>query len=398
MKQRRFVVLDRDGTIIIERHYLSDPHQVELVSGAAKGLRRMGEMGLGLVVITNQSAIGRGLFDSGQLDLIHQRLCELLEGEGVHLNGIYFCPHIPEDDCSCRKPRTGLLELAAKELDFNPQVCFVIGDKPSDIELGQGVGATTFLVRTGYGAQVADESTATPDYTVDGLWEAAQLIQRILTPEERGAAMKSDVGYSTEVRAHLIESAEVKRQVSETCIDSILAAASLIADTFLSGGKLLLCGNGGSAADCQHMATEFVSQLTKDFERPGLPAIALTTDTSFLTAFSNDRGFEGVFARQVQALGKPGDVLIAISTSGNSVNVIRAVEAAQAANMHTIALTGGGGCLAGIAEIDVSVPSTNTQHIQEAHLTIEHIICGLVELQLFGKEAKLELRVKHNRS
>src|SRR5439155_11930729 len=141
-------------------------------------------------------------------------------------------------------------------------------------------------------------------------------------------------------RARLLESAEVKRQVAEQCMDSILAAANLIADTFRLGGKVLLCGNGGSAADCQHMAAEFVSRLSKEFDRPGLPAIALTTDTSFLTVFANDCGFEGLFERQVQTLGKPGDTLIGISTSGNSPNVIRAVEAARAAKMRTLILTG----------------------------------------------------------
>jgi phosphoheptose isomerase len=187
------------------------------------------------------------------------------------------------------------------------------------------------------------------------------------------------------VRAHLLESAEVKRQMVERCVDSILAAVDLIVETFRSGGKVLLCGNGGSAADCQHMAAEFVNRLTADFERPGLPAIALTTDTSFLTAFANDYDFEGVFKRQVQTLGKPGDVLIAISTSGNSTNVSCAVEAARAANMRTIVLTGSGGRLAGMANVAISVPSTNTQHIQEAHLAIEHILCSLVERRLFGQ-------------
>ena len=187
------------------------------------------------------------------------------------------------------------------------------------------------------------------------------------------------------VRAHLLESAEVKRQMVERCVDSILTAADLIAETFRSGGKVLLCGNGGSAADCQHMAAEFVNRLTADLKRPGLPAVALTTDTSFLTAFANDSGFEGVFERQVQTLGKPGDVLIGISTSGNSTNVIRAVEAAQVANMHTVVLTGSGGCLAGMANVAIPVPSTNTQYVQEAHLAIEHILCGLVERYLFGE-------------
>jgi phosphoheptose isomerase len=187
-------------------------------------------------------------------------------------------------------------------------------------------------------------------------------------------------------QAHLLESAEVKQKVTEKCLDSILAAAHLIADTFRSGGKVLLCGNGGSAADCQHMATEFVNQLTRDFERPGLPAIALTTDTSVLTAFANDFGFEGIFERQVQALGKPGDLLIGISTSGSSTNVVRAVAAAQQAEMRTVVLTGGGGRLAEMATVAIAVPSESTQYVQEAHLAIEHVICDLVECYLFAKD------------
>ncbi len=195
--------------------------------------------------------------------------------------------------------------------------------------------------------------------------------------------MKPDVNWKEKVQAHLRESAEVKCRVAETCLESILAAADLITEAFQAGGKVLLCGNGGSAADCQHVAGEFVSRLTKDFERPGLPAIALTTDTSFLTAFANDFDFEGVFARQVQALGKPGDVLIGISTSGNSKNVIRAIEAARAAHVRTIVLTGSGGRLTEMADVAIAVPSAHTQYVQEAHLAIEHILCHIVERKLF---------------
>ena len=188
MKRRRFVVLDRDGTIIVERHYLSDPRQVELIPGAASGLRQLSEMGLGLVVITNQSAIGRGFFDKEQLDRIHQRLHNLLEQEGVHLDGIYVCPHIPEDNCSCRKPQPGLVELAAQELNFDPSDSFVIGDKACDIELGRRIGATTFLVRTGYGAEVVADAMITPDYVVDDVQAAVPVIQRILGAKERTVA------------------------------------------------------------------------------------------------------------------------------------------------------------------------------------------------------------------
>jgi D-glycero-D-manno-heptose 1,7-bisphosphate phosphatase len=185
--QRRFVVLDRDGTLIVERHYLSAPEQVELIPGVGEGLRQLRELGLGLILITNQSALGRGFFDQARLDAIHERLRELLRAEGVYLDGIYVCPHMPDDDCLCRKPRTGLLDLAARELDFNGPASFVIGDKSCDIELGQRAGATTFLVLTGYGTQVYRERTISADYTVASLWDAAQIIRHLLSASERTA-------------------------------------------------------------------------------------------------------------------------------------------------------------------------------------------------------------------
>lgn len=195
--------------------------------------------------------------------------------------------------------------------------------------------------------------------------------------------MTANEELSARALEHLRGSAQVKGEVARTCLPSILAAAALVSDTFRAGGKLYLCGNGGSAADCQHMAAEFVSRLTKEFVRPALPAVALTTDTSFLTAYSNDIGFEGIFERQIQALGRPGDALIGISTSGSSGNVMLAVEAARALKMRTIALTGAGGKLREISDVTVAVPSTSTQFIQESHLAIEHIICDLVEQTLF---------------
>ncbi len=180
MTTRRYVVLDRDGTIIVERHYLSDPGQVELLPGVAAGLARLGRMGLGLVVITNQSGIGRGYLDEPCLETIHARMCALLAADGVRLDGIYHCPHLPEAGCACRKPRTALVERASRELRFDPRAAFVVGDKPCDIELGQAIGATTMLVRTGYGAQVAAEGRTAPDHTVDDVLEAARVIERLL--------------------------------------------------------------------------------------------------------------------------------------------------------------------------------------------------------------------------
>ena len=195
-------------------------------------------------------------------------------------------------------------------------------------------------------------------------------------------------GVRNYIGAKLMESAEVKRRAAEACLDEIRRAVDLVATSFKNGGKLLLCGNGGSAADCQHIATEFVSSFDKNLIRPALPAIALTTDTSFLTANANDFGIEGVFARQVEALGRSGDVLIAISTSGNSANVVRAVEMAGSLKMTTIGFTGASESkLADLADVAIQVPSDDTQHIQEAHIAIGHILCGLVEQIIYNKNS-----------
>ena len=185
------------------------------------------------------------------------------------------------------------------------------------------------------------------------------------------------------IKERLRLAAAVHDAMAESGAASIAAAADLIANCFRRHGKVLLCGNGGSAADCQHMATELVSRLDSRRERPALPAIALTTDTSFLTAFANDSGFEGVFQRQVEALGAAGDVLFAISTSGNSANVLRAVETARQRKMATVGLTGEGGKLASAVEQAIVVPSRDTQRTQEAMLAIEHILSDLVETALF---------------
>lgn len=183
--RRRFAVLDRDGTVVVERHYLSSPDQVELIDGAAAALQALRGMGLGLVVVTNQSALGRGLFDQARLDLIHRRLGELLEAEGVGLEGIYVCPHRPEDGCQCRKPLPGLMERAARELDFDVTASFVIGDKACDIEMGRRIGATTFLVRTGYGAAAAASGAVSPQYVVDALADVVPVIRHLIAEQSR---------------------------------------------------------------------------------------------------------------------------------------------------------------------------------------------------------------------
>lgn len=170
----------------------------------------------------------------------------------------------------------------------------------------------------------------------------------------------------------------------EALYPKIHEVALLLSDTLKEGNKIMLCGNGGSAADAQHIATEFVVRLRGDFNRQSLPAIALTTDTSLLTACANDYGFEEIFKRQVEGLGSKGDLLIGISTSGNSPNIFKAIEYANVHNITTVLLAGkDGGTISKIAQYTIVIPHQDTARIQEAHITVGHILCRLTEELVF---------------
>jgi len=179
------------------------------------------------------------------------------------------------------------------------------------------------------------------------------------------------------------ELVEVLLEFSKLSSTHIAEAGDLISNAFLTGSKILICGNGGSAADSQHFAAEFVSAFSRDIEREGLPALALTVDTSILTAYSNDFGFERVFARQVEAYGRPGDVLIALTTSGSSKNCLAAVSEAKSRGLKTIAFTRTSGAISTEVDVSIEVPSINTQHIQECHMVAYHLIVEIVEKSLF---------------
>lgn len=190
------------------------------------------------------------------------------------------------------------------------------------------------------------------------------------------------------IQQQFFESADLKYAAAEILARPIADAVNAVVGSITSGGKVLACGNGGSASDAQHFAAEFVGRFER--ERPGLAAIALTTDTSILTAIGNDYSFEDIFAKQVQALGQPGDVLIAITTSGNSANVLAAVEAARSKEMTVVALTGrGGGKMNDLlteTDVHICVPHERTARIQEVHILTLHCLCDAVDLQLLGEQ------------
>lgn len=189
-------------------------------------------------------------------------------------------------------------------------------------------------------------------------------------------------------RQYFQDSIQTKMQAMETLIEPITQAAEHIVERLMQGSKVFSCGNGGSAADAQHFSSEMLNRFER--ERPGLPAIALSTDTSTITSIGNDYSYDEIFAKQIRALAHPGDLLLAISTSGNSSNVIAAIEAAHEQDVGIIALTGKGGgevqTILNEMDIEIQVPSDITARIQEVHLLVIHCLCGLIDTQLLGSE------------
>ena len=189
-----------------------------------------------------------------------------------------------------------------------------------------------------------------------------------------------------QISRHFKDSPEVKQKAADKLVDPIQQAGDKIVQCMLNNGKILSCGNGGSAADAQHFSAELVNRFEK--ERPGLPAFALTTDSSTLTAIANDYNYNQIFSKQITALGQPGDVLLAISTSGNSANVLEAINASHEREMIIVALTGkDGGSIARLLkeqDIEIRIPSNRTARIQEVHLLVIHCLCDFIDTQLFG--------------
>jgi D-sedoheptulose 7-phosphate isomerase len=186
------------------------------------------------------------------------------------------------------------------------------------------------------------------------------------------------------VQSQIEESIVLKRKIKDELSEKIIEISEVLAECIKNGGKILLCGNGGSAADAQHFAGELVVRLSSDYTRTAIPAIALSSDNFVLTACANDFGFEQVFSRQIEALGKPEDLLFCISTSGNSPNLIKAIEKAKEKRMKTVGLLGkDGGRIEKLADFSLVVPSQKTQRIQEAHITLCHILTSLIEKALF---------------
>jgi D-sedoheptulose 7-phosphate isomerase len=373
----RHVILDRDGVLNREAAdggWIHKPEDWLWEEGAVAGLRLLSDAGVQISVATNQSGVGHGVFPATDVDAVHRRMLDEAGKHGCRIDRVLVCPHAPSANCRCRKPAPGLLEQAIEESGIAAVETVSVGDAPRDLQAAVAAGVRPILVRTGKGPTTERDLGAYDVEVFDDLLGAVLAI--VPETESREACVSIQDSFN--------ENAEVMAAAAERLAAPLHAFVELTASCLRSGHKVLVCGNGGSAADAQHLAAELVCRFA--FDRKALPALALTTDTSALTAIANDLGFDRVFARQVEALAQSGDLLIAISTSGRSSNVIEAARQARAAGCPVVAMTGAdGGPLAELADLVLAAPSKTVARIQEVHSVIVHILAGSVEAALCGE-------------
>jgi D-sedoheptulose 7-phosphate isomerase len=369
------VILDRDGVLNEERQdggYITGPQDFRWLPGVLPALATLHAMGVRVSVATNQSGLARGMLSPADLAAIHDKMkTEAADAMGS-IDAIYYCPHAPDSACTCRKPLPGLIESAIDQSEIASVRTLVVGDAERDLEAADAAGARAALVRTGKGRGSESFAKARGIPVFDDL---AQLAAELSRQRESRARTVRALGVTFE------EHVSVVREAMDIALPQLAACIDVAGRCFRRGGKILACGNGGSAADAQH----FVAELVGRFEAPrqGLPALALAGDPATLTAVSNDFGFDHIFARQVQALARAGDVLLAISTSGDSRNVIHAADAARAVRAFVIALTGrSGGELSRHADLTIRVPSDSVARIQEVHAICLHALAQGIDIVL----------------
>lgn len=368
----RHLVVDRDGVLNVEdpAARFTDPASWRWIPGSRAALAAFLRSGVVVSVVTNQSSIGRGEQDGADLEALHRSIAEDLRSIAGAAPSFHVCPHTYEAGCGCRKPEPGLVLEAVRTSCVDPADTLVVGDDVRDLEAGRRAGVATALVLTGKGSSIDPEALAGhPVY--DDLWAVARDVGVVAGPLTVEGVVDDPLAMEFHEHAELVGDtlASVRAPLEEL--------AHRLARTFRSGGKLLVVGNGGSAADASHFAAELVTG-SGDPTR-SLPAVVPAGDVPALTAMSNDFGFEDAWARSVRALASPGDVLIAISTSGRSPNVLEAARAARSAGCGVAALTGAGGhSLSELADISVVVPSRSVQRIQEMHALCLHALASLV--------------------
>jgi histidinol-phosphate phosphatase family protein len=374
--RRPGVVLDRDGTIITDHGYVGSVDRVELLDGAAEAIAALNAAGIPVAVATNQAGVARGFYGIEDVRAVHAHLDDLLAREGAHIDAWLFCPYHPDGIIeeysrwsSDRKPAPGMALAAADRLALDLKRSWVVGDSDCDVELARAVGARPIRIGDG-----DDEPQVT---TVPSLAAAAA---HILADQESGATGADEALSFPQMRyesAYLFAehySHELAQALATVDVAAFDRASKVLGDAYDRDAAVFVCGNGGSASIANHLQCDHVKGVRVGTDLH-TRVTSLSTNVEILSAIANDIGYDAVFEYQLESMARPGDVLVAVSSSGRSPNIVRALAWAEAHGMQTIAMTGfGGGGARTMAGVSIHVDAQNYGVIEDAHQACMHLL------------------------
>lgn len=373
------VLLDRDGTIIVEHGYVGSVERVEFIDGAIEAIAALNRAGIPVAVVTNQAGVARGFYGIDDVQQVHKHMVAELASQDAHVDLWLFCPYHPDGTIDSfaraswdRKPSPGMALAAAKTLDLDLRASWVVGDSAADIGLARAVGARPIYLGA---ATVTDPDVASFD-------SLAAAVESIVL-EHAGGEPASRPSFPTRQFADGAEfgaaySTELARALAAIDLDEIGRAAALLSAAYESDASVFACGNGGSASIANHLQCDHVKGVGNGTNLK-TKVFSLSANVELFSAIANDHGYEEVFVRQLQSLARPGDVLVVVSSSGCSPNIVRALEWAQQHHMPTIALTGfSGGRARDLATVSVHIPAENYGVVEDAHQACMHLLAQYV--------------------
>lgn len=390
------VLLDRDGTVIIDHGYVGSIDRVELIDGAAKAIASFNSAGIPVIIVTNQAGVARGLYGVADVEEVHSHIVKLLAEHGAHIDLFLFCPYHQDGIVpsfarfsSDRKPEPGMALAAARVLDLDLCSSWVVGDRSEDMELAAVIGATGVLVGSGVGERKGTWSF--PD-----LGSAAPLILERLEAgvakegsSRAPASSRPKFPMTTFDRAgpyYRAYGRESRMAAESVDLRQVERASTVLVDAYRRGGVVFSCGNGGSASVANHLQCDHLKGV-----RTGTDlwprVVSLNSNVELMTAIANDLSYDKVFVYQLQSQARAGDVVVAISASGESPNIVRALDWARGHDLRTIALTGfRGGRAAELAEVVVHVDSRNYGVVEDNHQAIMHVLAQYIRQSMMSPD------------
>ncbi len=385
MTGRRGVLLDRDGTINIDHGYVGAVEDVHFLEGSIEAIARLNAAGIPVAVVSNQAGVARGMYELADVDLVHKHMSAEMAQLGAHVDAWFFCPYHPDGIVASfarvsqdRKPAPGMALAAASALDLDLSASWVVGDRESDVGLARAVGARSFLISPD------GDSAGGPDVTV--VADLASAVDHILTDHARSVAPATTPARPTFPESRFADAGvfasayadELSRAMASVDRAQVRAAARLLDAAYDRGATVFSCGNGGSASIANHFQCDHVKGV-----RIGTDLLtrvySLSTNMEILSAIANDNGYENVFDFQLQSQARRGDVLVAVSSSGRSPNIVRALEWCAGNGVETVALTGfTGGPAKDLATVSIHVDSLNYGVIEDSHQACMHLLAQYV--------------------